>query len=60
MFTDTINPSSIGNSYGDIYESQLEHAQNSRLNNKSDPNNIPVYFKEYIHPFLHEDIKPKL
>lgn len=31
--SDEFNPSSIGNSYGDIYETQFEWARTSRLNN---------------------------
>ena len=31
--TDEFNPSSIGNSYGDIYETQFEWARTSKLNN---------------------------
>jgi acyl-CoA oxidase len=40
--------SAIGNSYGDIYETQLEWARNSRLNLKP----VPKGFKEYIAPIL--------
>ena len=48
---DNLNISSIGNSYGDIYETQLEWAQNSRMN---DPKNgsIPKGFNEYLLPIL--------
>ena len=40
---DEIMPSSIGNSYGDIYEQQLEWAMNSRLN-REDKDGIPKTF----------------
>jgi len=52
---DEIIPSSIGNSYGDIYEQQLEWAMNSRLN-KEDKNGVTANFEPYIKPFLHENI----
>lgn len=45
---DGILVSAIGNSYGDIYETQLEWAKNSRLNKRK----IPPYFEEYIKPIL--------
>jgi hypothetical protein len=45
---DTNSPSSIGNSYGDIYELQLELAQNSKLNKHE----VPPYFEELIKPIL--------
>ena len=38
--------STIGNSHGDIYETQLEVAQNSRLNKTQ----VPPYFEKYIKP----------
>ena len=41
--------SAIGNSYGDIYETQFEWARTSRLNAKP----IPDGFKEHILPILH-------
>ena len=49
---DEIICSSIGNSYGDIYETQFEWAKNSRMN---DPANgsIPKGFNEHILPILH-------
>ena len=56
-FPDTVMVSSIGNSYGDIYEAQLEWAQASRINSL-DKNGVPPYFETYIKPFLQED--PKL
>jgi len=45
-------PSAIGNSYGDIYETQLAWAMDSNLN-KLDNNGVPVYFEQLIKPFLH-------
>jgi hypothetical protein len=47
-FPDHIYRSSIGNSYGDIYETQLELAQKSRLNKHE----VPPYFEELIKPIL--------
>ena len=41
--SDISMPSSIGNSYGDIYEQQLEWAQSSRLN-KLDKEGVPSIF----------------
>ena len=46
-------PSVIGNSYGDIYEQQLECAQASRLNVN---NEVPEYFERLMKPVL----RPKL
>jgi len=40
---DEILPSSIGNSYGDIYEQQLEWAKDSRMN-KLDKEGVPDVF----------------
>ena len=48
---DSYWPSVIGNSYGDIYEWQMEQAQNSRLN-KHNPDNIPPYFDTLMKPVL--------
>jgi len=42
--------SAIGNSYGDIYETHLKWAKESRLNNTVD--NIPEGYLEYITPIL--------
>lgn len=39
--------SCIGNEYGDIYETQLEWAMESRMNHKE----RPEYFEELILPF---------
>jgi hypothetical protein len=50
-------PSSIGNSFGDIYETQLEWAKTSGME-KLDKDGVPVYFEELIKPFL--QARPKL
>lgn len=47
--TDTQLMSSIGNSYGDIYETQLEWAKNSRLNKDG---SMAYGFKEHILPII--------
>lgn len=47
---DNVLMSAIGNSYGDIYETHLNWAKNSRLNNKS--GSIPEGWKEHIMPIL--------
>lgn len=47
-FPDHCFPSTIGNSYGDIYEMQLEYAQKSRLNK----NEVPEYFDRLMKPIL--------
>ena len=49
--TDNNLMSAIGNSYGDIYETHLEWAKGSRLNQK--PGAIQDGFKEYMLPILH-------
>ena len=49
-FKDSTLVSAIGNSYGDIYETHLEWAKTSRLND--DKGSIPDGFMEYIHPIL--------
>lgn len=41
-------PSVIGNSYGDIYETQLKVAMNSSLNEHE----VPPYFNELMKPVL--------
>jgi len=46
--TDTFLASSIGNSYGDIYETFLEWARASKLNK----NQVLPSFKEYMLPIL--------
>ena len=43
--------SAIGNSYGDIYETHLEWAKNSRMN-KDNEDAIPEGFMEYMMPVL--------
>ena len=47
---DTWHPSVIGNSLGDIYEMQLEKAQQSRLN--AEGNEVPNYFDKLMRPIL--------
>ena len=44
-------PSVIGNSYGDIYEAQMEQAKKSRIN-QHNPDNIPPYFDKLMKPVL--------
>ena len=46
--TDSMIVSSIGNFYGDIYETQLEWARNSKLNKST----VAKGYKEYIQPIL--------
>ena len=48
--SDTLLQSAIGNSYGDIYETHLEWAKDSRLNKTKDA--IPNGFMEYMMPVL--------
>lgn len=48
---DDLFPSVIGNSFGDIYEAQMEQAQKSRIN-KHNPDNIPPYFDTLMKPVL--------
>ena len=50
--TDTILPTAIGNSYGDIYEQHLEWAKASRLNKTKAGDAIPDGYMEYIMPIL--------
>lgn len=52
LIPDEILQSAIGNSYGDIYETHLEWAKNSRLNNTPDGDAIPEGFMEYMMPIL--------
>jgi len=47
---DQLLMSAIGNSYGDIYETHLEWAMTSRLND--DKGSIPYGYMEYIMPIL--------
>ena len=49
---DEIIQSAIGNSYGDIYETHLEWAKNSRLNHTKHGDAIPDGFLEYMTPIL--------
>lgn len=44
--------SAIGNSYGDIYETHLRWAQNSRLNKTKAGDAIPDGYLEYMTPIL--------
>ncbi len=46
--TDNILTSAIGNSYGDIYETQLEWTRNSRLNQRE----VIVGFEENLMPVI--------
>lgn len=48
--SDEILCSAIGNSYGDIYDTHLEWAKNSRMN-KND-NAIPDGYMQYMMPIL--------
>lgn len=49
-FSDDTLKSAIGNSYGDIYETHLEWAKGSRLNQNEDA--IPDGYMEYMAPIL--------
>ena len=49
-FSDNYLMSAIGNSYGDIYETHLEWAKDSRMNKTE--GNIPAGFHELIMPML--------
>lgn len=44
--------SAIGNSYGDIYETHLRWAKNSRLNKTKAGDAIPDGYIEYVMPIL--------
>lgn len=48
---DDLFPTAIGNKYGDIYETHVEWAKDSRMN---DPANgsIPKGFNQYLMPIL--------
>lgn len=49
-------PSSIGNYYGDIYETQFELAKNSYMNRWDKENGgVPPYWEHHLKPYLHED-----
>ena len=47
---DQFSMSAIGNNYGDIYETHLEWAKNSRMNQNEDA--IPDGFLQYMMPLL--------
>jgi len=47
-FTDNVICSAIGNSYGDIYETQLDWAKNSRYN----ATEVPPQFETLIKPLM--------
>ena len=49
---DELLSSAIGNSYGDIYETHLEWAKNSRLNQTKLGDAIPDGYMETIMPIL--------
>jgi len=44
--------SAIGNEYGDIYETHLEWAKNSRLNKTKQGDAIPDGYMEFMMPLL--------
>jgi hypothetical protein len=50
--SDNVLCSAIGNSYGDIFETHVEWAKNSRLNKTKDGDAIPDGYIEYIMPVL--------
>jgi len=50
-------PTTIGNEYGDIYESQFDTAVNSRLNS---PNPLPELFRSHLKPVMQMIPAPKL
>jgi hypothetical protein len=60
MCSDALVPSSIGNTYGDIYELQFEWAKNSRMQQLDSKDGRPAYFEQLIKPFLTEEHRPKL
>ena len=49
---DAVSVSAVGNSYGDIYETHLEWAKNSRLNKTKAGDAIPDGYMEYMMPLL--------
>lgn len=51
-WSDKSTMTAIGNSYGDIYETHLEWAQNSRMNKTKDGDAIPEGFLKYMMPIL--------
>mmetsp|Transcript_92980 Transcript_92980/g.128119 ORF Transcript_92980/g.128119 Transcript_92980/m.128119 type:complete len:181 (-) Transcript_92980:46-588(-) len=55
--------SAIGNSYGDIYETQLQWARESRMNRHKVTPLFDKYLKEMLHtkhPYMDKQQKPKL
>ena len=44
--------SAVGNSYGDIYETHLRWAKESRLNSTKNGDAIPDGFMEYMMPII--------
>ena len=53
---DEILLSTIGNSYGDIYENKLDVAMNSKFN-RDCKDGVPAIFEDYIKPFISENPK---
>ena len=49
---DSLLMSAIGNQYGDIYETHLEWAKDSKLNHTKSGDAIPDGFLEYMMPIL--------
>lgn len=49
---DAAGVSAVGNSYGDIYETHLDWAKNSRLNKTKAGDAIPDGYMEYMMPLL--------
>jgi len=56
LIPDFDEPSTIGNYYGDIYESQFETAQNSRLNTGT----VPDLIFTHVKPTMALNPAPKL
>ena len=44
--------SAVGNEYGDIYETHLKWAMDSRLNHTKDGDAIPDGYMQYVQPIL--------
>lgn len=57
-FAEIVLPSSIGNYYGDIYETQVEWAKDSSMNHL-DKDGVPPQWDKHIKPFLHKDLPIK-
>jgi hypothetical protein len=51
-FSDAFLQSAVGNSYGDIYETHLKWAKDSRLNKTKLGDAIPDGFMDYMMPIL--------